>query len=103
MLGVVGLDAHGRHYGGAGGGSGTYNAVTVAGGNGGYAAANLRLLPFRDPPPSRQLALVWRRSSAMHGFLMQLADEFRKLPHRLLEPPEGVGVPARVTSAHAAH
>ena len=64
---------------------------------------DIHLLPFEGEPPHRRIAMLWRRSSAMHGFLMQLADEFRKLPHRLLEPPEGVGVPARVTSAHAAH
>lgn len=64
---------------------------------------DIHLLPFEGQPPHRRIAMLWRRSSAMHGFLMQLADEFRKLPHRLLEPPEGVGVPARVTSAHAAH
>ena len=35
---------------------------------------NIRLVPFRDPPPSRQIALVWRKSSAMDGFLHSLAD-----------------------------
>jgi len=35
---------------------------------------NIRLLPFRDPPPSRQIALVWRKSSAMDAFLQRLAD-----------------------------
>ena len=35
---------------------------------------NIRLVPFRDPPPSRQIALVWRKSSALDGFLQQLAE-----------------------------
>lgn len=42
------------------------------------------LLPFRDPQPSRRIAMVWRRSSAMSGFLMQLASEFKRLPQELL-------------------
>jgi LysR family hydrogen peroxide-inducible transcriptional activator len=28
--------------------------------------------------------MAWRRSSAMSGFLMQLANEFRRLPRELL-------------------
>ena len=35
---------------------------------------NIRLVPFRDPPPSRQIALVWRKSSALDGFLHTLGD-----------------------------
>ena len=45
----------------------------------------IRLLPFRDPQPSRRIAMVWRRSSAMGDFLMQLASEFKRLPRELLE------------------
>jgi LysR family hydrogen peroxide-inducible transcriptional activator len=44
----------------------------------------IRLLPFRDPQPSRRIAMVWRRSSAMSGFLMRLAEEFKRLPRELL-------------------
>ncbi len=36
--------------------------------------ANIRLVKFSDPVPSRQIALVWRRSSALDGFLHSLAD-----------------------------
>jgi LysR family hydrogen peroxide-inducible transcriptional activator len=31
-------------------------------------------VPFRDPKPSRQIALVWRKSSAIDGFLQQLGE-----------------------------
>jgi LysR family hydrogen peroxide-inducible transcriptional activator len=49
---------------------------------------DIRLLSFRGDPPHRQIAMVWRRSSAMGDFLMQLAGEFRKLPEQLLRPPQ---------------
>lgn len=52
---------------------------------------NIRLLNFRSPPPSRRLALVWRKSSAMGEFLHKLAAEIRDLPQGLLalpKPPE---------------
>ena len=35
---------------------------------------NIRLIPFRAPAPSRQIALVWRKSSALDGFLRSLAE-----------------------------
>ncbi len=35
--------------------------------------ANIRLVEFSDPVPSRQIALVWRHSSALDGFLHSLA------------------------------
>ncbi|KFN50529.1 hypothetical protein N790_05220 [Arenimonas malthae CC-JY-1] len=58
-------------------------------------SANLRLLPFRNPPPSRRLALVWRKSSAMAAFLHDLAGELRDLPHDLLALPDtGADAPA---------
>ncbi|MGY0560087.1 MULTISPECIES: DNA-binding transcriptional regulator OxyR [unclassified Luteimonas] len=41
---------------------------------------DIRLLPFQDPPPSRRIAMVWRRSSAQDGFLRNLAEIFRLLP-----------------------
>ena len=47
---------------------------------------NIRLLGFRDSQPSREIAMVWRRSSAMAGFLQQLAQVFRELPVGLLTP-----------------
>ncbi|WP_313913756.1 DNA-binding transcriptional regulator OxyR [Tahibacter sp.] len=44
----------------------------------------IHMLPFRGEAPSRRIALVWRKSSAMHGFLASLADELRKLTKGLL-------------------
>ena len=47
---------------------------------------NIHLLPFRDSRPSREIALVWRRSSAMGEFLTNLAQVFRALPEDLFTP-----------------
>jgi LysR family hydrogen peroxide-inducible transcriptional activator len=51
---------------------------------------NIRLLAFNDPPPSRRLAMVWRRTSAMGDFLHQLAGVLRDLPPGLLDTPREV-------------
>lgn len=48
---------------------------------------DIRLLGFDGEPPHRKIAMVWRRSSAMDGFLHKLAGEFRRLPTHLLQPP----------------
>jgi LysR family hydrogen peroxide-inducible transcriptional activator len=45
----------------------------------------LRLLPFRDHGPSRKIAMVWRKRSAMAGFLGKLAATLRELPPALLD------------------
>jgi len=55
---------------------------------------DIALLPFQGKPPHRRVAMVWRRSSAMGGFLQQLANEFRKLPAALLAAPDNAA-PAR--------
>ncbi|MEN5038910.1 MULTISPECIES: DNA-binding transcriptional regulator OxyR [Stenotrophomonas] len=45
---------------------------------------NIRLLDFSgDDRPSRRIAMAWRRSSAMTGFLEQLAQQFKRLPQGL--------------------
>jgi len=49
------------------------------------SSQDVHLLPFRKPAPSRRIALVWRRSSAMSAFLAQLAEVLRELPSGLLE------------------
>jgi len=46
----------------------------------------IHLLGFRDSQPSRQIAMLWRKSSAMHDFLLQLAEVFRDLPAELFTP-----------------
>jgi LysR family hydrogen peroxide-inducible transcriptional activator len=51
------------------------------------ASVAIRLIGFRDPP-RRRLAMVWRRSSAMSGFLKQVATVLRELPNGLLSAPE---------------
>ena len=51
---------------------------------------NIRLLAFNHPPPSRRMAMVWRKTSAMGDFLHQLAAVLRDLPPGLLDPPRDV-------------
>jgi LysR family hydrogen peroxide-inducible transcriptional activator len=46
----------------------------------------VHLLPFRgNQTPSRRIAMVWRKSSAMAGFLKKLSEIFRDLPKGLLD------------------
>lgn len=51
---------------------------------------NIRLLAFEDPAPTRRLAMVWRKTSAMGAFLHELAGVLRDLPPGLLDPPKEV-------------
>jgi LysR family hydrogen peroxide-inducible transcriptional activator len=48
---------------------------------------DIRLLNFKNPPPTRRVAMVWRKSSAMGAFLRQLAEVLRALPPDLLRAP----------------
>ena len=57
----------------------------------------VRLVPFRAPAPSRRIAMVWRRSSAMSEFLTRFAEVFRELPPDLLD----TGTLPRMTGAVA--
>lgn len=53
---------------------------------------NIRLLELTgEGRPSRRIAMAWRRSSAMNGFLLQLADEFKHLPPALFALTDGAG------------
>jgi len=45
----------------------------------------LHLIEFKGHAPSRRIAMVWRKSSAMHAFLQRLAEVFRQLPAELLD------------------
>jgi LysR family hydrogen peroxide-inducible transcriptional activator len=60
-------------------------------------SASLRIVPFRDPPPSRRVALVWRRSSARSDFLRDLAGVLREASSALLAtaPPGRAAAAAR--------
>ena len=58
----------------------------------------IALLRFDGDPPRRQIAMVWRRSSAMAGFLAALAEVFRALPEGLLSTAE-FGAPVRPAAA----
>ena len=48
-------------------------------------SGNVHLVPFRGHAPSRRIAMVWRKSTAMAGFLNKLAEIFRELPKHLLD------------------
>ncbi|TBR37079.1 MULTISPECIES: DNA-binding transcriptional regulator OxyR [Dyella] len=47
---------------------------------------NVHLIEFAGHPPSRRIALVWRKSSSMSAFLKRFADVIRSLPADLLKP-----------------
>ena len=57
---------------------------------------NIHLLGFSDSHPSRRIAMVWRKSSAMSGFLQVFAQVFRELPPGLFQPD--APVPATPTA-----
>ena len=64
---------------------------------------NLHLIEFKGHPPSRQVAMAWRKSSAMDAFLKRLAAVFRTLPADLLDAHlAATGSPARPRSKPAA-
>ncbi len=62
---------------------------------------HVRILPFSGKPPSRHVAMVWRRSSAMAPFLLELAGVLRGLPPGLLDPRAEAETPARKSRAVA--
>lgn len=62
---------------------------------------SISLVSFRAPAPSRRIAMVWRRSSAMHGFLAKLAAVVRELPPGLLDAAESARPAARKGQAAA--
>jgi LysR family hydrogen peroxide-inducible transcriptional activator len=49
--------------------------------------ANIRLVNFRDPVPNRQIAMVWRRSSAMDEFLQAFSSRLGALARAQLPNP----------------
>ncbi|MBS0556279.1 MAG: DNA-binding transcriptional regulator OxyR [Proteobacteria bacterium] len=46
---------------------------------------NVHLIAFRGKSPSRRIAMFWRKSSAMAGFLKKLAATVREIPQALLD------------------
>ena len=59
----------------------------------------IHLQAFRDKPPSRTIAMVWRRSSAMAEFLLQLSAQFGALPRELLQHPATPAITTRAKPA----
>lgn len=55
---------------------------------------HVRLIQFRGRAPSRHIAMVWRKSSAMHAFLGEFAELVRQLPKNLLDPHDEVAAAA---------
>jgi len=47
---------------------------------------NIRLVQFRGDAPSRRIAMLWRKSSALAPFLKKIAQVFHELPHALFDP-----------------
>jgi LysR family hydrogen peroxide-inducible transcriptional activator len=47
---------------------------------------NIALRSFKSPAPSRTIALVWRSSSPLGGFLRKLAESLKIKPDLLTEP-----------------
>ena len=46
---------------------------------------SIHLMQFRGDPPSRRIAMLWRKSSALAPFLKKLSHVFRELPRGLLD------------------
>ncbi|HOV96192.1 MAG TPA: DNA-binding transcriptional regulator OxyR [Thermomonas sp.] len=51
------------------------------------ASPNIQLVPFHTPPPSRKIALVWRKSSAMDAFLQGMGDAIARVVQAQLAQP----------------
>jgi LysR family hydrogen peroxide-inducible transcriptional activator len=73
-------------------------------------SGNVHLIPFRGEAPSRRVAMLWRKSSAMAPFLKKLANVVRELPPALLDPrtivtaaPVEAARPAKATRSARAH
>ncbi len=65
-------------------------------------AEAVRLIPFDGKGPNRRIALIWRKSSAMAGFLGRLAQELARLPAGLLDPVAMTEAPAEAAASDSA-
>lgn len=63
---------------------------------------NVHLVAFRSKPPSRRIAMFWRKSSALAAFLKKLASCLRELPRSLLDPRTLTGGFDKPPARHAA-
>jgi LysR family hydrogen peroxide-inducible transcriptional activator len=59
-------------------------------------SGNVHLLAFRGGAPSRRIAMIWRKSSAMAPFFNAFAAIFKELPRALFE---GKSAAAAITAA----
>jgi LysR family hydrogen peroxide-inducible transcriptional activator len=46
---------------------------------------HIRLMPFRDPAPTRRISLYWRKSSVRAEFLTDIGRQVSELPKSLFE------------------
>lgn len=46
------------------------------------------LRPFAAPAPSRHIGMLWRKSSAVSGFLQEFSQHLKMLPKSLLQAPK---------------
>lgn len=60
-------------------------------------SSDIALVEFSGHPPSRRIAMVWRKSSAMSAFLKTFAELFRNIPPQLLETKSGTGRASKPT------
>ncbi|HEX7769462.1 MAG TPA: LysR substrate-binding domain-containing protein [Dokdonella sp.] len=60
-------------------------------------SADIHLVPFRGKPPSRRIAMAWRKSSAIAAFLRELAAVVKTLPRDLLHLPAAAGEGVRAS------
>jgi LysR family transcriptional regulator, hydrogen peroxide-inducible genes activator len=58
---------------------------------------NVHLLAFRGNTPSRKIAMIWRKSSAMTPFFKNLAAIFKELPSKLFDA-KGAVIAGSVTA-----
>ena len=52
---------------------------------------SIHLMQFRGDAPSRRIAMLWRKSSALAPFLKKLSHVFRELPRGLLDAHVSAG------------
>ncbi len=46
---------------------------------------HIRLMPFKNPPPTRRIALFWRKSTVQAEFLGEIGNQIQQLPKSLFQ------------------